>query len=62
MIFTQIRDSIDEICELLKPLAPIVKPMPFVGQATGRSSAGYTQKEQNRVIKVIQCSFFLFRS
>ncbi len=51
MIFAQFRDTVEEICELLAPHAPHVKAMPFVGQGVGRSSAGFTQKEQSRVIE-----------
>jgi superfamily II DNA/RNA helicase len=51
MIFAQFRDTVEEICELLAPHAPHIKSMPFVGQGVGRSSAGFTQKEQSRVIE-----------
>ena len=51
MIFASLRDSVEEIVEKLKPLAPLVKAMPFVGQASGRASKGLSQKEQGAVIR-----------
>lgn len=53
MVFVQYRDSVNEIVTLLSEHAPIINPMPFVGQAQGKGSTGkgLTQKEQAAVIK-----------
>ncbi|XP_035827669.1 uncharacterized protein LOC101854274 [Aplysia californica] len=47
MIFSQFRDSVQEIADILGQHAPLVKVMPFIGQASaGKATKGYTQKEQ----------------
>ena len=46
MIFSQYRDSVEEIAELLSRHSPVVKAMSFVGHA-GKS--GLTQKKQKEV-------------
>lgn len=50
MIFTQYRDSVQEIVDLLNQHQPTLKAMSFVGQAsTSTTSAGLTQKQQLKV-------------
>ena len=50
MVFSQYRESVHEITEVLSQHAPVVKPMSFIGQAsTGKSNRGLTQKEQIEV-------------
>ncbi|XP_064098782.1 Fanconi anemia group M protein homolog isoform X2 [Macrobrachium nipponense] len=52
MIFSQYRDSVLEITEMLHHHEPLVKAMSFVGQGTvARGSRGISQKEQLRVVK-----------
>jgi Fanconi anemia group M protein len=49
MVFTQYRDSVEEIVELLSKHSPLINAMPFVGHAAGKTSKGLTQKEQAKV-------------
>lgn len=51
MVFSQYRDSVEEIASVLRKYEPIIKPMKFIGQgsAVGKSSRGLSQKEQLRV-------------
>lgn len=50
MIFAQYRDSVTEITEMLSRHRPVVKVMSFIGQSsTGKTSKGFTQKEQLKV-------------
>ena len=50
MIFSQYRDSVNEIAAMLAQHKPLVKVMSFIGQqSTGKSSRGLTQKEQLQV-------------
>ncbi|KAL4238941.1 hypothetical protein ACF0H5_003645 [Mactra antiquata] len=52
MIFSQYRDSVQEITHMLDVHKPLVKVMSFIGQATtGKSTKGFTQKEQLKVMK-----------
>ncbi|XP_053374788.1 Fanconi anemia group M protein-like [Mercenaria mercenaria] len=52
MIFSQYRDSVQEITDMLHVHQPVVKVMSFIGQATaGKSTKGFTQKEQLKVMK-----------
>ncbi|XP_071963956.1 Fanconi anemia group M protein-like, partial [Antedon mediterranea] len=52
MIFTQYRDSVHEITDMLNRHKPTIKCMSFVGQSSaGKSTKGFTQKEQLRVVK-----------
>ena len=48
MIFSQYRESVYEITEMLSSHAEI-KPMEFVGQSTGGTRKSVTQKEQLEV-------------
>ena len=50
MIFSQYRESVQEIADMLSRHLPLVKVMTFVGHSTGKSSSkGLTQKEQTEV-------------
>ena len=50
MIFSQYRESVQEISELLSQHSPLVRVMTFVGHGNGKStSKGLTQKEQTEV-------------
>ena len=50
MIFSQYRESVQEIAEMLSRHAPLVRVMSFVGHgSTGKSNKGLTQKEQTEV-------------
>lgn len=50
MIFTQYRDSVQEIVDLLNQHQPTLKAMSFIGQSSkSTSSAGLTQKQQLKV-------------
>lgn len=54
MIFSQYRDSVQEISAVLGKHEPLVKAMPFIGQgskegATGKNNRGLSQKEQIEV-------------
>ncbi|NXF82237.1 FANCM protein, partial [Sclerurus mexicanus] len=51
MIFSSFRDSVQEIAEMLSRLSPAVRAMTFVGHSTGKSSKGFTQKEQLEVVR-----------
>lgn len=51
MIFSSLRQSVKEIVGMLRRHEPVVRVMPFVGQASGRSgqSKGLSIKEQSEV-------------
>ena len=50
MIFSQYRDSVREIADLLSRHAPLVRVMSFVGQASAsKGTKGLSQKEQLEV-------------
>ncbi|XP_048736157.2 Fanconi anemia group M protein-like isoform X2 [Ostrea edulis] len=52
MIFSQYRDSVEEITNMLKQHEPRVKAMSFIGQSSaGKGMKGFTQKEQLKVMK-----------
>ncbi|KFP21016.1 Fanconi anemia group M protein, partial [Egretta garzetta] len=51
MIFSSFRDSVQEIAEMLSRLSPVVRVMMFVGHSTGKSTKGFTQKEQLEVVR-----------
>ena len=51
MIFSQYRDSVNEIAAMLSRHKPVVRVMSFIGQqSTGKSTRGLSQKEQLQVI------------
>lgn len=50
MIFTQYRDSVQEIVDMLDQFQPTIKVMSFVGQSSkSATSAGISQKQQLKV-------------
>ena len=50
MIFSQYRDSVEEITSMLRQHEPKVKAMSFIGQSSaGKATEGFTQKEQLKV-------------
>ena len=49
MIFSQYRDSVQEITAMLHMYKPLVKVMEFVGQSGVNGKKGLTQKEQIEV-------------
>ncbi|KAJ6654036.1 hypothetical protein lerEdw1_007545 [Lerista edwardsae] len=51
MIFSSFRDSVQEIAEMLSRHHPAVRVMTFVGHSVGKSTKGFTQKEQLAVVK-----------
>ncbi|XP_060063063.1 Fanconi anemia group M protein-like [Ylistrum balloti] len=52
MIFSQYRDSVSEITDILMQHQPLVKVMSFIGQSSaGKATKGFTQKEQLKVMK-----------
>nr|XP_045010510.1 Fanconi anemia group M protein isoform X3 [Jaculus jaculus] len=51
MIFSSFRDSVQEIAEMLLQHQPIIRVMTFIGHASGKSTKGFTQKEQLEVVK-----------
>lgn len=58
MIFSQYRDSVSEITEMLNQHRPLVKVISFIGQSSiNKSSKGFTQKEQIRVRLFIKAFF-----
>ena len=54
MIFSQYRDSVQEITAVLNKHQPLIKVMSFVGQnGTGKGNRGLSQKEQLEVGRTI---------
>ncbi|XP_052832777.1 Fanconi anemia group M protein [Octopus bimaculoides] len=51
MIFSQYRNSVTDIAEMLKRERPLIKAMSFIGQSVGKNTKGFTQKEQIKVMK-----------
>ena len=51
MIFSQYRDSVQEIAALLHQYRPLVKVMEFVGQSGTAGKKGLSQKEQIEVVR-----------
>jgi len=50
IIFSEYRDSVNEITEVLSQHRPIVRVMSFIGHSSaGRASRGFSQKEQLKV-------------
>ncbi|KAG5462884.1 MAG: P-loop containing nucleoside triphosphate hydrolase protein [Olpidium bornovanus] len=54
MVFSQYRESVEDIVSVLKRSQPMIRPMQFLGQASGRSGKGLTQKEQVDIINSFQ--------
>lgn len=46
IVFSEYRDSAQEICNVLKRHKPMIRPSVFVGQADSKRSAGMNQTEQ----------------
>lgn len=40
MVFTEYRDTVVQITELLKCYEPLIRPVIFIGQATGKQTKG----------------------
>lgn len=52
MIFSSFRESVQEIADMLKLHAPLIRVMTFMGQASvGKGVKGFTQKEQLEVVQ-----------
>ena len=50
MIFSQYRDSVNEITEILNRHRPLVKVMSFIGHSSvGKSAKGFSQRDQLKV-------------
>ncbi|KAL8589791.1 hypothetical protein ACOMHN_020794 [Nucella lapillus] len=55
MIFSQYRDSVQEITTLLQQHEPLVTVMSFIGQSSvGKGTKGFTQKEQLQVMQAFR--------
>ncbi|KAK7505416.1 hypothetical protein BaRGS_00003161 [Batillaria attramentaria] len=55
MIFSQYRDSVQEITQMLQQHEPLVKVMSFIGQSSaGKATKGFTQKEQLKVMQAFR--------
>ncbi|XP_046337083.2 Fanconi anemia group M protein-like isoform X2 [Haliotis rufescens] len=55
MIFSQYRDSVQEITDMLNLHRPMIMAISFIGQSsTGKSTKGFTQKEQLKVMKAFR--------
>ena len=60
MIFAQYRDSVQEIAEMLNRHRPLIRCMSFIGQSSaGKSTKGFSQKEQLRVRVCVLFAFFV---
>ena len=54
IIFSEYRDSVNEITEVLSQHRPIVRVMSFIGHSSaGRASKGFSQKDQLKVSQPI---------
>lgn len=51
MVFSQYRDSVEEITALLNRHRPLITVMSFIGQSQGKTNKGITQKEQLKVME-----------
>jgi len=53
IIFSEYRDSVNEITEMLSQHRPIVRVMSFIGHSsTVRASKGFSQKDQLKVTRI----------
>jgi ERCC4-related helicase len=51
-LYSQYRDSVEEIASLFKDHEPLIKAMSFVGHGgAGKSKVKFTQADQLRVVK-----------
>ncbi|CAD5122934.1 DgyrCDS11330 [Dimorphilus gyrociliatus] len=51
MVFSQYRDSVEEITAMLSRHRPLITVMSFIGQSQGKTNKGITQKEQLKVME-----------
>lgn len=51
IVFSEFRDSTNEIVRYLDRHRPLIRPSAFIGQAAGRDHKGMTQKEQGEVMR-----------
>jgi Fanconi anemia group M protein len=51
IIFTNFRESVKDILETLNKIQHVVKATEFIGQTSGKSSKGQTQKVQQAVLQ-----------
>lgn len=51
MVFSQYRDSVEEITAMLNRHRPLITVMSFIGQSQGKTNKGITQKEQLKVME-----------
>ena len=64
IVFSQFRDSVSEIVDVLKEFTPMIRPRHFVGQGkppkgdTGKRLAGMKQSEQQQAIKLFRENHF----
>ncbi|KJE91912.1 fanconi anemia, variant [Capsaspora owczarzaki ATCC 30864] len=54
MIFSEFRESVQEIIDALADQQPVVRAMAFVGQATTKGSKGLTQEQQLRIMRAFR--------
>lgn len=59
MIFSQYKDSVYEITEMLQNSRPLCRPMKFTGKHEGGSSAATTNKKRFTQKDQMMVSFFL---
>eukprot|EP01125_Pyxidicula_operculata_P010850 TRINITY_DN3569_c0_g2_i2.p1 TRINITY_DN3569_c0_g2~~TRINITY_DN3569_c0_g2_i2.p1 ORF type:complete len:353 (+),score=111.64 TRINITY_DN3569_c0_g2_i2:47-1060(+) len=50
MVFTEYRESVDQIVKTLEPFSPLIKPSQFIGQTKKSGKKGMSQKEQEEII------------
>lgn len=54
IVFSEYRDSVNEITEVLNQHRPLVRVMSFIGHSsTGRASKGFSQKDQLKVYRAV---------
>ncbi|OWA53541.1 Fanconi anemia group M protein-like protein [Hypsibius exemplaris] len=58
MIFTSLRDSVQEISSMLKRHDPVVRVKKFIGQSGSAKRKGFTQKEQAEVLNLFRSGRF----
>ncbi|KAJ3351613.1 hypothetical protein HDU83_008768 [Entophlyctis luteolus] len=54
MVFSNFRESVEEIRDALSEHAPLIRVMSFVGQGTGKRGKGCAQKEQLQLIQTFR--------
>ncbi|KAI8868807.1 P-loop containing nucleoside triphosphate hydrolase protein, partial [Ramicandelaber brevisporus] len=58
MVFASFREIVDELIRELRTHSAIIKPMAFVGQSSGKTGRGLTQKEQLKVLDQFKSGVF----